>query len=95
MILMMCQCSLSITALVGDVGNEGNYECVRSRGRWESLYLLLNFAVNLKTVLKKIKFQYTKQQKTALMIHLLFKKLFHLRESKHRGGAEKEGEKES
>lgn len=51
-VLVMCPCwSISCNkcaTLVGDVNNERGYACVGAEAVWETLYLLLPIAVNLK-----------------------------------------------
>ena len=49
---MMCQCKFTsvnkCTSLVKDVSNEGGFVCLGSGKYEKSLYLFLNFAVDLK-----------------------------------------------
>ena len=40
---------------MGDADDEGGYPHVRAMGRWESLYLPLNFAVTLKLFKIKVR----------------------------------------
>ena len=52
LVIMMCQCrfinSNNCITVVGDVDNEGGYACVEQGLYGKSLYLCLNFVMNLK-----------------------------------------------